>query len=138
MRHCLVISTLFLCIVHAFPEEHQIDLSRWGYATPRVHVFKMEFSQLVSVGANMMVVGFVSRDHQGLSTRSAPPLSLHILEFDFHGSLINQTLLPTTSWTGNALVLTKSGQVLARTGDKLLILSPELHPVAQLVLSPAR
>lgn len=112
-----------------------VDLSKWGYRPPENvsgEYFRELPAQLVSIGAEgEIAVSFVTRDRSGLATRSLPPLSLHILRLAQDAQLVSQELIPTPSWQDNGVWLGSNGNLLARAGDRLLLLSANMEHLGQ-------
>jgi hypothetical protein len=123
---------------HASAQSIRVDLKEWGYKPPEniSGEFYTEMpSHLISIGVNGdTAVSFVTRDRLNLATRQIPPLSLHVVQFTANGKFLSQFLIPTPSWNENSVSLGSNGKYLLRTGDKLVLLSPNTEQLAEIGL----
>src|SRR5664279_4692876 len=84
-----------------------VDLRQWGYRSSERaadQCWANLCSHTMSVAPNGdIIVGFVTRDRSGLSTRQLPPFSFHVLRLSKLGVLLSKADLPTPSWNNNTV-----------------------------------
>src|SRR5215471_9852060 len=126
-QRCCGAVLLLLLAIPAVSQEHNIDLSPWGYTRPPSPPFPRGYSPVISVGpGGRIAAAFVTGERNRLATDQHPPLSFHIIQFSHEGSFLDQQVLPTSTWTENAVLFTATGNLLVRTGDKLRLFSTSM------------
>lgn len=134
LRVCLV--CVFSAASGFATELPRVDLHKWGYTTgeqPASSGFvPTSVFHLVSVGMNGdIIVGFLTRDRKGLTTRELPAFSLHVLRFREDGMLLSQTAIPTENRNENAVFSGIDGRILVRAGSKLDLFSDKFELLAK-------
>ncbi len=132
---CILLLPLF---TPACGQTRHIDLKQWGYAPPLRTYKNSAFRegpgdpQLLSFFTNGdLIVGFVTRESSGLTTREHSLMALHAITFSEKGVFRSKREFPTTDWYDNELFAANRDELLVRMGTELSLYSLDNKQLAK-------
>lgn len=122
----------------AAAQTRHVDLRQWGYAPPLRTYANSVFRegpgdpQLLSFFTNGdLIVGFVTRENSGLTTREHSLMNLHAITFSEEGVFRSKREFSTTDWYGNELFTANKDELLVRMGTDLVLYSQDNKQLAK-------
>jgi hypothetical protein len=113
----------------------EIHLARFGYAdatlASRYQIDRPLRHVLAFDRGGKVIAGFISRERDGLVTRSLPAFSFHVVKIDpVTQTEISTTSITTSDWKRNSLFVTADDRILVKGDDSLTLLSEDFKTAA--------